>query len=269
MHGGRAPERGLSTGAGVPLVVAGELAGGGPSLLILAVFAYLKAAPLGLVRLAAWFLRGLEAAERKLVDAGAIAGLAPSPRLAALVARAAAHRRPIYLASRRCSPLLEALAAKLQGVSGVIVVPGGVGSRRGADRAHASFPEGYDAVVSERGVIRNAWHAPAGALVARGHAPDLPAIDEDDTPRISLARELVISLRLHQSVKNTLVLVPVILSGRFTQLIEITIRCWLSWRSPASRAAPTSSMTSGTWRTTGPTGRSTRGRLRADACPWP
>jgi 4-hydroxybenzoate polyprenyltransferase len=220
--GGRVPESGLSVGAGVPYVIAAELAGGGGSLLTIALFAYLKASLPRLLRIAVWLLRGWEHVERRLVAAGVASGLPPSPRLVGLLEEATAQRRPVYLASRRCSPLLEALAAHHATIACVIVVPGGLGSRRGADLVLARFPDGYDAVVSKGGAMRAVRQGPAGALMV-GLASDVPDVrgSRSDTPLVSVLWELARSLRLHQCVKNVLVLVPLVLSGRFTVLAEV------------------------------------------------
>lgn len=55
-----------------------------------------------------------------------------------------------------------------------------------------------------------------------GLSPDLPDLGVGaDASRVSVLRELAQSLRLHQSVKNVLVFVPLVLSGRFTVLPEV------------------------------------------------
>ena len=218
--GGRVAESGLSAEVGVPFVVAEPVAGGGLSLLVIALFAYLKASLPRLLRVAVWLLRGRTHLERKLVAAGMAQGLSLSPRLAGLIARATAEGRPIYIASRRGSPLLQAVVSLHTGLAGMVVVPRGVSSRRGAAVLLERFPAGYDAVLKRGGKIRMVWNAPAGALSRRlSDAED--AASEQDFPRVSTARELMRSLRLHQCVKNVVVLVPLILSGRFTMLNEI------------------------------------------------
>jgi 4-hydroxybenzoate polyprenyltransferase len=218
--GGRVPDDGMSVEVGVPFVVAEPVAGGGLGLLVIALFAYLKASLPRLLRIAVWLLRGREHMERKLVAAGMAQGLSLSPRLAGLIARAAAEGRPVYIASRRCSPLLQAVVSLHPGLAGVVVVPRGLGSRRGAARLVERFPAGYDAVLKRGGAVRVVWHAPAGAL-SRRLADAEDAASEQDFPRVSTARELCRSLRLHQCVKNVVVLVPLVLSGRFTMFNEI------------------------------------------------
>jgi 4-hydroxybenzoate polyprenyltransferase len=221
--GGRVPESGLSAGADVPYVVAAELAGAGAGLVIIALFAYLKGSLSRLWRIAVWLLRGPEHVEHKLVAAGVASGLSLSPRLAGFLGQASAQGRPVYLASYRCSPLLEALAAHCPAIAGVIVVPGGIGSWRGAAQAIERFPEGYDAVVSKGGAMTAVRQAPPGALTV-GLASSIPdgRGSGSGTPRVSVLWELAGSLRLHQCVKNVLVFVPLVLSGRFTVLPEVT-----------------------------------------------
>jgi 4-hydroxybenzoate polyprenyltransferase len=219
--GGHVTESGSSTAAGVPFVVADDLAGGGPGLFVLALFAYLKASLPRLFRVAAWLLKGREHAEHQLVAAGVASSLSLSPQLAVLVERAAAQGRPVYLAIRRCSPLMEALAARHPGIAGSMVVPYAIETPRGVARALARFPNGYDAVVSERGAIRIVWHAPAGVLMQRFATGLGAGASAEGGTRVSVARELARSLRLHQCVKNTLVFVPLVVSGRFIHASEI------------------------------------------------
>jgi 4-hydroxybenzoate polyprenyltransferase len=219
--GGRVPERGASAGAGVPYVVAAELAGGGAGLLIIALFGYLKASPLRLLRIVAWLLGGPEHVERQLVAAGVASGLILSPRLTGLLEQASAQGRPVYVASRRCTPLMEALAGRHAAIAGVIIVPRGLGSRRGTVQALDRFPQGYDAVVSKRGEVTVVRHRPPGACTG-GLAFDAADVGGGaGIPHASVPWELARSLRLHQCAKNVLVFVPLILSGRFTVLSEI------------------------------------------------
>ncbi len=220
--GGRVPESGLVAAVGVPLVVAEEVAGGGLGLLIIALFAYLRTSLRALPRVAAWLLKGRTCLESKLVEAGVARSLSLSPYLTGLLDRAAAAGRPVYLASRRCSPLLDALVACHPGLAEVVTVPrGGLGARRGAAQVPDCFPDGFDALLRQRGGVRTVSHAPAGAL-ARTFAPGPPdARFEEALPRVATLRELVRSLRLHQCVKNSVVFVPLVLSGRFAELIEI------------------------------------------------
>ncbi|MFZ1103794.1 MAG: UbiA family prenyltransferase [Hyphomicrobiaceae bacterium] len=219
--GGRVPVSGMSAEVGVPFVVSEQVAGGGLSLLVIALFAYLKASLPRLLRIAVWLLRGREHVERKLVAAGMASALSLSPRLAGLLARAAAEGRPVYLASRRCSPLLQAVVSLHPGLAGMVVVPRGLGGRRGAPQVLERFPAGYDAVLKLGGAVRMVWNAPAGALSRRLASGPADAAIEQDFPWVSVVRELARSLRLHQCVKNVVVLVPLVLSGRFTVVKEI------------------------------------------------
>ena len=91
---------------------------GAASLLVIALFAYLKASLPQILRIVAWLLRGREHTERMLAEAGVAEALSLNPRLAAFVDAAAADGRPVYLTARRCSPLLEALAARHPGLPG-------------------------------------------------------------------------------------------------------------------------------------------------------
>jgi 4-hydroxybenzoate polyprenyltransferase len=219
--GGRVPERGMSADVGIPFVVAEEVAGGGLGLIVIALFAHLKASLAHMWHVAGWLLRGRECVERKLIAAGIVPTLSLSPQLAGLMSRAAAEGRPVYIASCRCSALLQALVARDSAFAGLVAVPRGIGTRRGAAEALGRFPDGYDAVVRRRGAARIVWHAPAGALRRRLAPGGSEAACEQELPRISAVRELARSLRLHQCVKNVVVFVPLVLSGRFTELSEV------------------------------------------------
>ena len=133
--GGRVPTSGLSADVGVPFVVTEQVAGGGLGLLVIALFAYLKASLPRLLYIAVLLLRGREHLERKLVAAGMASSLSLSPRLAGLLARAVAEGRPVYVASRWCSPLLQTVIALHPGLAGMVIVPRGLGSRHGAAQA--------------------------------------------------------------------------------------------------------------------------------------
>jgi 4-hydroxybenzoate polyprenyltransferase len=217
--GGRVPESGLSAKVGVPYVIAESVAGGGLGLAVIALFAYLKASLPRVLRIVIWLPRGRECVERKLVEAGIAPALSLSPRIADLLCRATGEGRPVYLASRRRSPLLQALAALNPAIAGTVVVPRGLATRCGAVQALEHFPDGCDAVVRQRGAVRTVSHAPAGALTRR-LPPDTAEADWG-LPRVSILRELAKSLRLHQCVKNVVVFVPLVLSGRFTVASEI------------------------------------------------
>jgi 4-hydroxybenzoate polyprenyltransferase len=219
--GGRVPESGMSAEVGVPFVVAEQVAGGGFGLLVIALFAYWKTYLPRVLRIGLWLLRGREYTERKLIAAGMVPALWLSPRLAGLLARAAAEGRPVYIASRRCSPLLEAVVSLHPGLAGLVVLPRGISSHRGVAALLERFPAGYDAVLKRGGAVRMVWNAPAGALSRRLTSDPAEAAGEPDFPRVSLVGELVRSLRLHQCVKNIVVLVPLVLSGRFTVVSEI------------------------------------------------
>jgi 4-hydroxybenzoate polyprenyltransferase len=233
--GGRMPESGASAGLGVPYIVPAELAGGGVDLLIIALFAYLKASLPRLLRVAMWLLTGREHLERRLVAAGVASGLALSPRLAGLLDRASAQGRPVYLATSGCSPLLEALAAYHPAIAGTIVLLHGAGSPLGAAQLLQRFPEGYDAVANDHGVMTVVRHRPSGLLTGGPGSAATDLAGDFDTPQVSMLRELVRSLRLHQCVKNVLVFVPLLLSGRFTMLSEVseTVLAFLALTSVA------------------------------------
>jgi len=219
---GSLPDSELSAEAGVPVVIAADVVGGA-SLLIVALFAYLKVSLTRIFRVAAWLLRGREHLERKLAEAGVAPALALSPRLATFIVAAASEGRAVYLVARKCSPLLEALAARHPAIAGIVVDlgAGGMATSYGAARLLDRFPDGYDAIVRRRGGVEVKRHAPVGAL-RRGFVSGRPAATgEGDFPRVSFVRELAKGLRLHQCVKNIVVFVPMVLGGGITDLTAI------------------------------------------------
>jgi 4-hydroxybenzoate polyprenyltransferase len=79
-------------------------------------------------------------------------------------------------------------------------------------------------------------HWPYGALT-EGLAPEPAELASDrEASRVWVLRELARSLRLHQSVKNMLVFVPLLLSGRFTMPSEVgeTVLAFLALTCVAS-----------------------------------
>jgi 4-hydroxybenzoate polyprenyltransferase len=204
-----------SADAGVPVVVA-EQAVGGASLLIVALFAYLKPSPARIFRVAAWLAWGRQHVERKLAEAGLAPALALSPRLAGYVDAAAAAGRAVYLAASRCLPLLEALASHHPSIAGTLVVPGS-SADYGAVGLLDRFREGYEAVVRRSGGGIEVRRYPPASPLAPGCAPrPLSEGGEAPFPRVSFVRELAKGLRLHQCVKNVVVFVPIVLGGALT-----------------------------------------------------
>lgn len=207
----------LPAGTAAPVVIAAEVVGSA-SLLIVALFAYLKASLPRVFRAATWLFRAREHTERELAAAEEVApALALGSRLAAYVEAAAAEGRAVYVAARKCSPLLEALASRHPSIAGILVDSGGgVATSYGAAMLLDRFPDGYEAVVRRRGGIEVVAHAPRGAL-AQGYTPSRPAEDgEEPFPRVSVVRELARGLRLHQCFKNIVVFVPIMLGGTLT-----------------------------------------------------
>jgi 4-hydroxybenzoate polyprenyltransferase len=169
-------------------------------------------------------LRGRHHIECKLAEAGAVpdAELALHPQVVDLVDRAAAEGRAVYLAVGRRSPLLEAAVAGRRSIAGVIV-DGKAASRGvpGSEQLRDRFPGGYDVVTGRRGAVRIARH-PAAGMPEAASPPGSPAAPPPGgLPALTVVREVVKSLRLHQCVKNLIVFVPVLLGGRLTDLTEI------------------------------------------------
>src|SRR5690606_25701643 len=91
-------------------------------------------------------------------------------------------------------------------------------SRRSVAELLERFPHGYDALLRRRGRVRVVRQANMEAPAPGGDAGPSGETDQPqpELERVSPIRELARSLRLHQCVKNVLVFVPLVLSGRFT-----------------------------------------------------
>jgi 4-hydroxybenzoate polyprenyltransferase len=220
---GSVPSAAVSAEAGIPLLIAGEVVGC-RSLLIVALFSYLKSSLIRIFSAAVWLLRGREYLERRLAEAGIAPVLAFSPRLAACVDTAAAEGRQVYLVARRCSPLFDAVASGHPAIAGVIVDAraGGAALGRGTAKLLDRFPEGYDVLVRRRRRIEVVRHGPDRALAPGLVAKSPAALGQEEFPRVSLLRELARGLRLHQCVKNIVVFVPLVLGGALTDLTSFS-----------------------------------------------
>src|SRR5262245_18167128 len=200
---GSVPSAAVYAEAGIPLRISGDVVVC-PSLLIVALFSYLKSSLIRIFSAAVWLLRGREYLERRLAEAGIAPVLAFSPRLAACVDTAAAEGRQVYLVARRCSPLFYAVASGHPAIAGVIVDAraGGAALGRGTAKLLDRFPEGYDVLVRRRRRIEVVRHGPDRALAPGLVAKSPAALGQEEFPRVSLLRELARGLRLHQCVKN-------------------------------------------------------------------
>lgn len=219
------PDSNLPVDAGVPIIISADTTISGASLLVVAIFAYLKPSLLRIFRIAAWLFRGRPHIECKLAEADVISGvvLPLDPQLTAFADRAAAERRTVYLAVARRSPLLEMAVSRCPSIVGVIVEESaarrvaGLGSAALRDR----FPGGYDAVIGRRGGAEVTRHAASGALAEAPGSKQSAVPVTKGLPSTSVLRELARSVRLHQCVKNSIVFVPVILGGRLTYPTEV------------------------------------------------
>jgi len=219
---GSFPSSAVSAEAGIPVLIATEVVGGA-SLLVVALFSYLKSSLTGIFKVAVWLLRGRELLERKLAEGGVSPTLAFSPQLAAVVDAAAADGRAVYLLARRCAPLLEAIAQRHPAIAGVVIDPRASGAAlgRGSAKLLDRFPEGYDALVRRRRRVEVIRHAPDSALApALTAAP--PTLGQEEFPRGAGLRELARGLRLHQCVKNVVVFVPLVLGGALTDFASFS-----------------------------------------------
>jgi 4-hydroxybenzoate polyprenyltransferase len=223
---GSFPSSAVSAEAGIPILISVEVVGSG-GLLVAALLAYLKSSVLGIFSIVAWLLGGRDHLERKLAEAGANPALALSPRLAASVDAAAAEGRAVYFLARRCAPLFEAVAARHPAIAGVVIDPRASGSAlsRGSVKLLDRFPEGYDVLVRRRRRVEVVRHAPDSAL-ARALAAAPSALAREELPGGSVLHQLGKCLRLHQSVKNIVVFVPLVLGGQLTDLSSFSHTLW-------------------------------------------
>ena len=226
MDNGRTPpDSDWPVDAGVPIVVDAETTVSRASLLIVAIFAYLKPSPLRIFRIVAWLFKGRAHIECMLAEADGIPKvvLPLNSRLTAFADRAAADGRAVYLAVARRSPLLEKAASHFPSIAAVIVeerVPSRVAGTASAALSDR-FPGGYDAVIGRRGGAEVIRHAPFGVLAGAPQSRKSTVPVTTGFPSRSVLRELIGSGRLHQCLKNFIVFVPVVLGGRVTDLTQV------------------------------------------------
>jgi 4-hydroxybenzoate polyprenyltransferase len=219
---GSFPSSAVSAAAGIPVLVSTEVIGG-LGLLVAALLAYVKASQVGILRVLIWLLRGRDYLERRLAEAGIDPALALSPRLAAVVDAAAAEGRAVHFLARRRSPLLEAVAKSHPAIAGAVVDAnaGSAALARGSVKLLDRFPEGYDALVWQRGRAEVVRHAPDRALSPAVAA--MPSgLANEELPGGSALRHLARGLRLHQCVKNVVVFVPLVLGGALADLVTFS-----------------------------------------------
>ena len=214
------------TNRAVPLVIDSAAAVWGASLLLTALCAYVKGSLLNVARAAGWALAGRAFLERRLVEAHvpASVSLPMDPQIVAIADEAAAQGRPIYLAVPRRAPLLHEIAARHPLIAEAITVD--TGTYGGIDEAAAElaqhFPDGFDFIAGDRAEI--VQHRPEGD--AAEDAPELTVVRSRWGALPFLLRELALSLRPHQCVKNLVVFVPIVLGGQLTdagQLINALV----------------------------------------------
>jgi 4-hydroxybenzoate polyprenyltransferase len=205
----------------VPLVIDAASAVWHGSLLLLAIVASVKSSALNALRVMKWALKGRRHLENKLVEAQVAAGvlLPLNPQIADAVVQAATQERTIAIAVPPAAPLLHAVAERHPSISEVIVLasPEAAGNSIGVELC-SHFPSGFDLIENRAGARVGRYTAAATVFDAPPFAGTAVGWARNVLP--FLLRELALSLRPHQCVKNLVVFVPVVLGGRLTDFSE-------------------------------------------------
>ncbi len=166
-------------------------------------------------RLVGWLMQGKAGLKAQLADRidPGVAALPLRPEVVALIRAAQAEGRPVYLASASDARLVEALAAHIGGIAGVIGSDGATNMAGDAKAAAlvAQFGRGGFDYVGDTAVDLPVWAAARKALVV-ARSPRLTARAAQvaaDTQVVATSqrqlKDYVRALRPHQWAKNSLV----------------------------------------------------------------
>ena len=183
---------------------------------------YLKLNPDRLFDVLGWLGRGRSAVKRELAQRVVVDvdKLPVNEALTTFAKEQAAAGRHVYLLVSLGSPLRGAIKARFPFITGVLerVAAGSSNATAAADDLARRFPEGFDYAGSS-GADLDIWKRARSAIlvdpsprVRRRVAAVVPIAIT--LPGPSRAAGLLVSLRLHQWVKNLLVFAPMVLGGQ-------------------------------------------------------
>ena len=191
------------------------------NLLIETMLAFIRQHPLQIFKLPMWLLKGRAVLKQKLAQRAEVdvEALPLNEELLAYAADESASGRKVYIATAADAAIADQVARRVPFVSGVISSDGRT-NLKGAIKAtelKRRFPNGFTYAGDSR-VDLPVWQAAGRAIVVEASSSVTAAVRklveiERVFPRQSYLKALLRSLRPHQWAKNTLVFVPLLLSG--------------------------------------------------------
>jgi 4-hydroxybenzoate polyprenyltransferase/phosphoserine phosphatase len=191
------------------------------NLLIETMLAFIRQHPLQIFKLPMWLLKGRAVLKQKLAQRAEVdvEALPLNEELLAYAADESASGRKVYIATAADAAIADQVARRVPFVSGVISSDGRT-NLKGAIKAtelKRRFPNGFTYAGDSR-VDLPVWQAAGRAIVVEASSSVTAAVRklvevERVFPRRSYLKALLRSLRPHQWAKNTLVFVPLLLSG--------------------------------------------------------
>jgi 4-hydroxybenzoate polyprenyltransferase len=187
--------------------------------------------PLELWRLPGWLGKGKAGFKSELAERGdpGIASVPLRDETVAAIRAAQAEGRPVWLASASERRLVEALAARIGGIAGVMGSDANVnlaGPAKAAALVAAFGHKGFD-YIGDTSVDMPVWAAARRQLaVARSASFEaavtkaFPAAEIIARPRVP-ARAYIKAMRVHQWAKNVLVFLPMIAAHRVTDVATV------------------------------------------------
>jgi 4-hydroxybenzoate polyprenyltransferase len=185
--------------------------------------ALLKQKPLKLLSIAAWLMKGRAYLKQRLAETVNLEceTLPLNEEVVAMIKDASGRGRKVVIATATDQRIAEQTAARLEEPVAVYASDGtnNLKGKAKAERLTQLFPQGFDYAGDSRADLP-VWQAARNAIVVNASKSTLrrakaTANVTDVLPRPKpIARALVKSMRPHQWMKNVLIFVPAVLSGR-------------------------------------------------------
>ncbi|MEH6410685.1 MAG: UbiA family prenyltransferase [Hyphomonas sp.] len=184
--------------------------------------AYLKKNPLNVFLVARWVLMGRAALKRRLGAASdlSVEDLPFNEDVVALAREAAANNRQVIIATAADESIAQQVADRME-MSVEVRASDGINNLKGRNKAEAlqaEFPQGFDYAGDSRADLP-VWKAARKAiLVGASSGTKRRAMAEGNVDQVlpghSVAKALAKAMRLHQWMKNVLIFIPAVLSGK-------------------------------------------------------
>lgn len=198
------------------------------NLLHESVFRLLKESPFSLLLLPFWLWRGKAYLKQKIAERVAIdaASLPYNEAFVAYLRQEKAAGRQLVLATASARGYADAVAGHLGLFDAVHASEAGVNlsSRRKAERLEQVFGERGFVYAGNAAPDLQVWKRAAGAILVdtpdsvKRQARELCAIDGEFNSARPTVRTYIKAMRLHQWLKNVLVVVPLFTAHRFTEV---------------------------------------------------